>query len=98
MPILDEMKMTDRAAEIEVQQILAQGNNAQQNRVTFHPLRQIFGKFLPAAQLRIKKTRIFVRSAHSEALRTIHDLIPAGSEDIRMVRKFQILQPKRLGR
>jgi len=32
MPILDEMKMTDRAAEIEVQQILAQGNNAQQNR------------------------------------------------------------------
>ena len=50
MPILDEMKMTDRAAEIEVQQILAQGNNAQQNRVTFHPLRQIFGKFLPAAQ------------------------------------------------
>ena len=50
MPILDEMKMTDRAAEIEVQQILAQGNNAQQNRVTFHPLRQIFAKFLPAAQ------------------------------------------------
>jgi len=32
MSILDEMKMTDRAAEIEVQQILAQGNNAQQNR------------------------------------------------------------------
>ena len=42
MPILDEMKMTDRAAEIEVQQILAQGNNAQQNRVTFHPF---LGKF-----------------------------------------------------
>ena len=37
MPILDEMKMTDRAAEIEVQQILAQGNNAQRNRVTFPP-------------------------------------------------------------
>ena len=50
MPILDEMKMTDRAAEIEVQQILAQGNNAQQNRVTFNPLRQIFAKILPAAQ------------------------------------------------
>ena len=46
-------------------------------------------------QVRIKKTRIFMRSARSEALRTIHDLIPAGSEDIRMVRKFQILKSKR---
>ena len=38
--------------------------------------------------LRIKKTRILVRSTRSEALRTIQYLIPAGSEDIRMVRKF----------
>ena len=39
--------------------------------------------------LRIKKTRIFGCSTRSEALRTIQYLIPAGSENIRMVRKFQ---------
>ena len=36
-----------------------------------------------------------MRSTRSEALRTIQYLIPAGSEDIRMVRK---LQPKRCTR
>ena len=39
--------------------------------------------------LRIKKTRILVRSTRSEAFRTIQYLIPAGSENVRMVRKLQ---------
>ena len=39
--------------------------------------------------VRLKKTRILVRSPRAEALRTIQYLIPAGSEHVRMVRKFQ---------
>ena len=39
--------------------------------------------------VRIKKTRILVRSTRTEALRTIQYLISACPEDIRMVRKFQ---------
>ena len=39
-------------------------------------------------KVRIKKTRILVRSTSSEALRTIQFLIPAGSESVRMVRKL----------
>ena len=38
--------------------------------------------------LRIKKTRILVRSTRSEAFRTIQYLIPACSENVRMVRKL----------
>ena len=39
--------------------------------------------------VRIKKTRILLRSTRAEAFRTIHYLIPAGSENVRMVRKLQ---------
>ena len=39
--------------------------------------------------LRIKKTRILGRSVRAEAFRTIQYLIPAGSENVRMVRKLQ---------
>ena len=39
--------------------------------------------------LRLKKTRILVRSTRAEAFRTIQYLNPAGSENVRMVRKFQ---------
>ena len=39
--------------------------------------------------VRIKKTRILVRSVRAEAFRTIQYLIPAGSENVRMVRKLQ---------
>ena len=42
-----------------------------------------------ALMVRIKKTRILVRSTRSEAFRTIQYLIPAGSENVRMVRKLQ---------
>ena len=42
------------------------------------------GQFL----LRVKKTRILVRSTSSEALRTIQFLNPARSESVRMVRKL----------
>ena len=38
--------------------------------------------------IRLKKTRILVRSTRAEALRTIHYLILAGSEHVRMVRKL----------
>ena len=44
---------------------------------------------LQGAHLRIKKTRILVRSVRAEAFRTIQYLIPAGSENVRMVRKLQ---------
>ena len=40
-------------------------------------------------KVRIKKTRILVRSTRAEAFRTIKDLIPEGSEIVRMVRKLQ---------
>ena len=39
--------------------------------------------------VRIKKTRILLHSTRSEAFRTIQYLIPAGSENVRMVRKLQ---------
>ena len=45
--------------------------------------------FLTVFWVRIKKTRILVRSVRSEAFRTIQYLIPVGSETVRMVRKLQ---------
>ena len=47
------------------------------------------GRYQICRFVRIKKTRILVRSTRSEALRTIQLLIPVGSENIRLVRKFQ---------